>query len=280
MLNRKHDPLVSIIVPTKNSAKTLLACITSIKNQTYQNIEYIVVDNYSSDATQDIAKYNGAHLIIAGNERSSQRNAGARSSQGEFLVFIDSDMELPSGVIHECVQIMKEHANIQAIVIPEDSFGTTLWAACKNFERSTYTTSSWLHGARFFRSSAFTSISGFQEDMIGAEDFDIHTRTVGAFGLSGIGYSSIALRHNEGALTLAELLKKKYYYGSTLKAYANQQQNKRMLYKQANPIIRIQLFFQSPTFLLKHPIIFTATCVMKTLEFCALGLGYLLKSEV
>ena len=276
----KTAPLVSIIIPTKNSAETLLACITSIKSQTYSNIEYIVVDNYSSDATQDIAKNNGARLMIVGNERSSQRNTGARSAQGEFLVFIDSDMELPPGVIYECVQIMQQHASMQAIVIPEDSFGTTLWAACKNFERSTYANSSWLHGARFFRSSAFTSISGFQEDIIGAEDFDIHTRTVNAFGISGIGYSSIALRHNEGALTLAHLLKKKYYYGSTLTAYANKQRNKRMLYKQANPITRIQLFFQNPTFLFRHPIIFTATCIMKTLEFCALGLGYLMKSAV
>ncbi|MCE9642940.1 MAG: glycosyltransferase [Candidatus Andersenbacteria bacterium] len=276
----KTTPLVSIIIPTKNSAKTLLACITSIKRQTYSNIEYIVVDNYSLDATQDIAKNNKARLMITGNERSAQRNAGANHAHGEFLLFIDSDMELLPEVVDECVNIMQEHKNIQAIVIPEDSFGTTLWAACKNFERSTYANSSWLHGARFFRSSAFTSISGFQEDIIGAEDFDIHTRTVNAFGLSGIGYSSIAIRHNEGALTLTHLLKKKYYYGSTLKAYANNQRNKHMLYKQANPITRIQLFFQNPTFLFQHPIIFTATCIMKTLEFCALGLGYLMKSAV
>ena len=280
MSEKENNPLASIIVPTKNSAETLLACLTSIKNQTYPNIEYIVVDNYSSDTTQDIAKNNEAHLIIAGNERSSQRNAGAKYAKGEFLVFIDSDMELLPGVIHECVKIMQEHSNIQAIVIPEDSFGTTLWARCKNFERSTYANSPWLHGARFFRSSAFFEISGFQEDITGAEDFDIQTRTVNAFGLSGIGYSSIAIRHNEGALTLTHLLKKKYYYGSTLKAYVNQQRNKHMLHKQANPITRIQLFFQNPTFLFRHPIIFTATCIMKTLEFCALGLGYLMKSAV
>jgi glycosyltransferase involved in cell wall biosynthesis len=51
-----NKSLVSIIIPTKNSARTIQACLESCKDQTYQNIEIIVVDNFSTDGTFEIAK--------------------------------------------------------------------------------------------------------------------------------------------------------------------------------------------------------------------------------
>jgi glycosyltransferase involved in cell wall biosynthesis len=50
------NPLVSVIIPTKNSAKTIEKCLKSVKDQTYKNIEIIVVDNFSTDGTYEIAK--------------------------------------------------------------------------------------------------------------------------------------------------------------------------------------------------------------------------------
>jgi glycosyltransferase involved in cell wall biosynthesis len=49
------NPLVSVIIPTYNSSRTLKKSLESIKNQTYENIEIIVVDNNSKDNTKDIA---------------------------------------------------------------------------------------------------------------------------------------------------------------------------------------------------------------------------------
>lgn len=50
-----NDPLVSVIIPTKNSQKTIRLCLESIKNESYRNIEIIVVDNYSTGRTRDIS---------------------------------------------------------------------------------------------------------------------------------------------------------------------------------------------------------------------------------
>ena len=51
-----ENPLVSVIIPTYKSSRTLEKCLESIKNQTYKNIEIIVVDNNSTDNTKEIAK--------------------------------------------------------------------------------------------------------------------------------------------------------------------------------------------------------------------------------
>jgi glycosyltransferase involved in cell wall biosynthesis len=50
-----NNLLVSVIIPTYNSSRTLEKCLESIKNQSYKNIEIIVVDNNSKDNTKEIA---------------------------------------------------------------------------------------------------------------------------------------------------------------------------------------------------------------------------------
>ena len=63
-------PLVSVIIPTKNSTRTIEICLQSIKKQSYPKIEITVVDNYSRDKTKEIAqKY--AKVYNKGTERSS-----------------------------------------------------------------------------------------------------------------------------------------------------------------------------------------------------------------
>ena len=74
--------LVSIIVPTRNSGHHLAACLESIRNQTYQPVELIVVDNHSSDDTATIATLFATQLLVAVPERSAQLNRGAEASAG------------------------------------------------------------------------------------------------------------------------------------------------------------------------------------------------------
>jgi len=52
---KSNNPLVSVIITTRNSERTIDKCLSSIKQQTYKNIEIIVVDNNSADKTKEIA---------------------------------------------------------------------------------------------------------------------------------------------------------------------------------------------------------------------------------
>ena len=56
------NSLISIVIPTKNSADTLTLCLESIKKQTYPNYELIIVDGFSSDKTIDIARKYGTKI--------------------------------------------------------------------------------------------------------------------------------------------------------------------------------------------------------------------------
>jgi glycosyltransferase involved in cell wall biosynthesis len=117
-------PLVSIIVPTYNSAKFTGECLESIKNQTYpqDKIEIIVVDNNSTDGTKDIARKYTEKVFNKGPERSAQRNYGVKQGIGEYVAIIDSDMRLSERVIEKAVEKIKENG-VVGITIPEESFG-------------------------------------------------------------------------------------------------------------------------------------------------------------
>lgn len=95
-----NTPLVSIIIPTYNSANLITDTLTSVENQSYANWECVVVDDGSSDETLNVLKkYALGDNRLKIYERptnklkgpSSCRNIGLDYSKGEFIIFLDSD---------------------------------------------------------------------------------------------------------------------------------------------------------------------------------------------
>ena len=79
------DCLISVIITTKNSSRTIKRCLKSIKNQSYENIELIVVDNNSIDNTKEIAYKFTNKVFNFSPERSAQRNFGSKKANGKSL---------------------------------------------------------------------------------------------------------------------------------------------------------------------------------------------------
>lgn len=87
-------PRFSVIIPAYNSAATLARAIDSVLAQNYPAQEIIVVDDGSTDGTNDIAGHYGDKLryVRQGNAGvSSARNHGARIAKGDWLSFLDAD---------------------------------------------------------------------------------------------------------------------------------------------------------------------------------------------
>lgn len=95
-LNEK-TPLVSIIIPCLNSAKTLEATLVSVLTQSYSHLEVIVVDGASTDGTLDlIDKYKDKiHKFFSGKDSgtSEAMNRGVQMCSGELVTFLNADDE-------------------------------------------------------------------------------------------------------------------------------------------------------------------------------------------
>ena len=90
------SPLVSVVIPTYNHAQYLRRALLSVLDQTYVNWEVIVIDNHSTDNTDEVMEgFVGPHItylkIHNNGVIASSRNAGIRAARGEWIAFLDSD---------------------------------------------------------------------------------------------------------------------------------------------------------------------------------------------
>lgn len=264
------DKLVSVIIPTDNSEKTLAKCLESIRNQSYEDIEVIVVDNYSEDRTREITSEYGAKVIESDAKRSKARNIGIKEAKGEFVFSVDSDMELSEEVIKECVKTFQLDKNIGGVIIPERSAGNSFWVGVRDWERSFYAGTE-VESARFFRKDLVERVGGFDEDVIFFEDSTLPQK------IEKLGYNVKAringeILHHENNFSLLNWLKKKYYYGKTAQKY--KQKYKEYGKKQISLFYRFGIFLKNRRFYSK-PLLSFGVLVLKGLEFFVTGLGYL-----
>ena len=126
---------VSVIIATKNEQANISRVLTSIFNQTVSQIETLVIDNYSTDDTVRMARKMGASVFLHGNERSQQRNFGAKIAKGTYLLFLDADMELLPSTIDKCLKLIKSKSSV-ALVIPEKIKGEGFFVRIKNWKNA------------------------------------------------------------------------------------------------------------------------------------------------
>lgn len=104
-------PLISVIVPVYNVEKYLERCVNSIVNQTYKNLEIILVDDGSPDNCGKICdelaiKDNRIKVIHKENGGlSSARNAGLDIATGEYITFVDSDDYISIEIFDKCFEL-------------------------------------------------------------------------------------------------------------------------------------------------------------------------------
>lgn len=213
------QPLVSIIVTTKNEEKNIDKCLESIQSQTYpqDKIEIIVVDNFSTDKTSAIARKYTKNVFQRGPERSAQRNFGLNKAKGEYLLYLDADMTLSPKVIIKCIEKVAKDPKTIALYISEIVSGDKYWSRVRRFERSFYDATV-IDCVRFIRASEFKAVGGFDTAVTGPEDwdFDKKIRQKGSVDLV-----KEPIYHNESEFNLKKYLSKKRYYSQSFQTYIN-----------------------------------------------------------
>jgi len=213
------NPLVSVIIPTKNSEKFLEKCLESVKNQTYKNLEIIVVDNNSTDKTKEIARKFTNKVFNRGPERSAQVNFGVSQASGEYAYKVDSDFILDKGVVEQCVNKIKE--GFDAIVVHNSPDISVSWIAkIRKFEVDMYKYDITHSSARFLKKYIYQKIGGFNEKITAGEDYDFQNK------LNRAGYETGFI--DAEALHLGEPtnfwkhMKKYYDYGKNFVNYTQE----------------------------------------------------------
>lgn len=108
----RNEPLVSVIVPVYNGQEYLENCIRSIQEQTYGNLEILIVNDGSTDATGSVCDklagmYDNVRVLTLGDEGvSAGRNAGIEAAKGELITFVDADDRLRPDMLRTLYECM------------------------------------------------------------------------------------------------------------------------------------------------------------------------------
>ena len=103
-------PLISVIIPALNEARTLASTLIPLQSLRQQDIEIILVDGGSSDSTLEIAKPLVDTVLESQQGRALQMNAGAASAKGDLLLFLHADTQLPSEAFSALRSLLQQQA--------------------------------------------------------------------------------------------------------------------------------------------------------------------------
>lgn len=263
-----QKPLVSVVVPTKDAARTIDRCLRSIRYQTWPAIELLVIDNHSQDGTWESAQRWADVAVQAGPERSAQRNLGVARASGEWILWIDADMELPATLIGKAMDVaLRDGAD--GVFVPEVTVGDGYWTRCRALERSCATEEILVQSPRLVRRSYLLETGGFLETLSGTEDAELRSRML-ADGCV-LRWIPDLIIHDEGRMHLGSILAKRYYYGRGLAHYRATHPGE--LGHQAGAAVNAYLRHWRT--LAGEPVVAAGVVAMRAGELLAYGLGAL-----
>lgn len=164
-------PLISVVIPTYQHAASLPKCLASVFAQTYQPLEIIVVDDGSTDNTQEVlASYADRIVSIRQDNAGSNpaRNRGLREAKGEYVIFCDADVTMSPNMLETMFEALAKH--------PEASYAYSgFWFGWKHFKGIVFEADelrrlNFVHTSSLVRRADFP---GFDDGIRRLQDWDV-----------------------------------------------------------------------------------------------------------
>ena len=182
--NIKNPPLVSVIMPVYNRVNIVKKAIDSVLNQSYSNIELIIVDDGSVDGTLDVLKgIKDERIILLKNKenqgQSKSRNNAIKVTSGKYLAYLDSDNDWDKYYISAMVGAFLELKDADAIYSGQKIFKENNQFSVRfaSFNKSLLRNKNYIDLNSFIHSSkVFNKINHFDEDLNRCEDWDLIER--------------------------------------------------------------------------------------------------------
>lgn len=214
-----EQPLVSVITITRNRARLIGRCVQSVLNQTYKNIEHIVVDGASDDETDEvIAEFKDERLKFIKLEKNEPIvdtiNIGFRASQGRYITFLDSDDEYVPEKIQKQLNLIQS--------LPEDYGMVYCWMTyydnvtkkelrihkheLRGFVASEVVETPTVSGTPtyFFRRNVFEELGGWRSDIGIISDWELAARCCQKWKVDYVPESLVKVYINHGAQRMSE----------------------------------------------------------------------------
>jgi len=191
-MGKDKNPTVSVIIPTYNRAHLVGRAIRSVLNQTYQDFEIIVVDDGSTDNTEEVVKgFNDDRIRYIRHDENrggaAARNTGIKAAQGEYIAFLDSDDEwLPEKLERQVKAFEKSDSRVGviytgSIAVSQNGEATTDYKAPKlrgSILRELLISNQIIGGGSnvMVKRELLKKLGGFDEALPSCQDWDLWLR--------------------------------------------------------------------------------------------------------
>jgi glycosyltransferase involved in cell wall biosynthesis len=185
-------PQVTVVTPAYNVAKYIGEAVDSVLSQTFNNFEYLVIDDGSTDNTAAIALAHAGDdprfriLEVPHHGPGAARNAGLRESKAEFIAFLDGDDRWHRDFLDSQVRLMRRLPESVGVVFCRSRMmlenGTPVFfqwqrAGSYDFDEFLVKNNPARNGSSLLiRRACFDEVGGFKEDMPSAQDLDMWLR--------------------------------------------------------------------------------------------------------
>ncbi len=178
-------PKVSIIIPTKNEEEKLPILLKSIELQTYSNIEVIVADCMSTDATEQVAHKFGAKIVkIPVDSVGHASWAAAKQSSGSIIVRCDADTIFLPEFMETVVRRFQSEKGIHLVLSSQYYYEGNFFINFLSFLYIKYWRPPWMTPGHMtaIRRDIYLEVGGYDPQMRRDEDTDLGQRIVGRYG--------------------------------------------------------------------------------------------------
>lgn len=175
----KQQPLVSVIMPCYNDGRYLQEAVQSLAQQTYQQLELIIIDDGSDDpdTLQVLQQVTFPSLQIIHTQRSypaAARNQGVACSTGQYLLPLDADDRISPDYVRQAVEVLERQPEVGAVYCHADLFGNAQgpWNL-PDFDVGRMLVDNIVFVTALIRRSVFDEVGGFDATLVrGVEDYD------------------------------------------------------------------------------------------------------------
>ena len=200
-------PAVSVILPTYNRASLLREAVDSVRSQTWEDWELLVIDDGSTDGTREVGRTGDPRIRWFRQDRggpSRARNRGMQEARGEFIAFLDSDDLWMPEKLQLQLQVFRKEPRVGAVccdMLESDGKGDR---PATFFQRIGFTGE--LTAEKMFfhnpvaiqtlvaRQSAIERVGGFDTDLWGSEDYEFAYRLLRAAPVRSLFRSLVSRR--------------------------------------------------------------------------------------